>query len=59
MTEDLSLDSVATELQGFLESKARNTAYPSRSLIFKIDNKTTLKIVDSDKKSFEVEEFFL
>ena len=59
MTEDLSLDSVATELQGFLEGKARKTAYPARSLVFKIDNKTTLKIVDSDKQSFEVEEFFL
>lgn len=52
MSEDLSLDSVMNELQLFLKSKARTLACPSRSLVFKIDNKNNLKIVDSDKKSF-------
>jgi hypothetical protein len=59
MSEDLSLDSVANEVHLFLKSRARNLPYPSRSLVFKIDNKNNLKIVDSEKKSFEVEEFFL
>jgi len=59
MAEDLSLDSMMNELHLFLKSKARNLVYPSRSLVFKLDNKNNLKIVDSDKKSFEVEEFFL
>lgn len=59
MSEDLSLDSMMTELQFFLKSKARNLPCPSRSLVFKLDNKNNLKITDSDKKSLEVEEFFL
>jgi hypothetical protein len=59
MTEDLSLDSMMNELQFFLKSKARNLPCPTRSLVFRLDNKNNLKIVDSDKKSFEVEEFFL
>lgn len=59
MTEDYSLDSMTNELQLFLKSKARNLPYPGRSLVFKLDNRNNLKIVDSDKKSFEVEEFFL
>jgi hypothetical protein len=48
-----------TELQFFLKSKARNLPCPSRSLVFKLENKNNLKITDADKKSFEVEEFFL
>lgn len=59
MSEDLSLDSITNEVHLFLKSRARNLPYPSRSLVFKIDNKNNLKIVDCDKKSFEVEEFFL
>lgn len=59
MSEDLSLDSIMNELQFFLKSKARNLPWPSRPLVFKLENKGNLKIVDSDKKSFEVEEFFL
>ena len=59
MSEDLSLDSMINELQFFLKSKARNIPCPTRSLVFRLDNKNNLKIVDSDKKSFEVEEFFL
>lgn len=55
MSDDLSLDSVNNELQLFLKSKARGLPNPSRSLVFRLDNKNNLKIVDSDKKSFEVE----
>lgn len=47
------------ELEFFLKSKARNLPCPARSLVFKLDNKGNLKILDADKKSFEVEEFFL
>lgn len=59
MSDDLSLDSMMNELQLFLKSKARNLPCPTRSLVFRLDNKNNLKIVDSDKQSFEVEEFFL
>ena len=54
MAEDLSLDSINTELQFFLKSKARNLPHPTRSLVFKLENKNNLKITDSDKKSYEV-----
>ncbi len=47
------------ELQFFLKCKARNLPCPNRILYLKLDNKNNLKITDSDKKSFEVEEFFL
>lgn len=59
MSEELSLDSLHVELEAFLKAQARNLAYPVRPLVFKLDNKDGLKISDLNKKSFEVEEFFL
>jgi len=59
MTEDYSADSMYTELNSFLLSQARSFATSSRTLIFKVDFKNTLKVVDTDKKSFDVEEHYL
>jgi hypothetical protein len=47
---------MTNECHSFLQSKARSLGSLSRPLVFKIDNKNNLRLVDSDKKSFEVDE---
>lgn len=47
---------MTNECHSFLKSKARSLVSLSRPLVFKIDNKNNLRLVDSDKKSFEVDE---
>lgn len=44
------------ECHSFLKSKARSLISLTRPLVFKIDNKNILKLVDSDKKAYEVDE---
>ncbi len=46
---------MTNECHSFLQSKARSLGSLSRPLVFKIDNKNNLRLVDSDKKSFEVD----
>ena len=47
---------MTNECHSFLKSKARNLVSLSRPLVFKIDNKNNLRLIDSDKKLFEVDE---
>ena len=59
ISEELSVDSMTNECQLFLKNRSRNLPLSSLPLVFKIDNKINFKIIDSDKKPFDVKETFI
>jgi len=46
-------------MESFLKSQARNEPVPSQPLYLSTDYKTSLKLTDSEKNIFSVEESFL
>ena len=58
-SEELSVDSMINEYQLFFKKRSRNLTLSSLPLVFKIDNKINFKIIDSDKKLFDVKETFI
>ena len=60
MTElDTQISSLYEEMQNFLRLQARNEGTTNQPLIFRTEYKTNLKLTDSEKHTFDVDESFL
>ncbi len=53
------IDSIFKEMESFLKSQAREEPIPSQPLYLRTEYKTSLKLTDSEKNVFPVEESFL
>jgi hypothetical protein len=56
---DAEISSLYEETEHFLKSQARNEAARNQPLTLRTEYKTSLKLTDSEKNIFEVDESFL
>lgn len=57
--QDFPIDNLQQEMESFLKSQARKLPSPSQPLYFRNEYKHTLKLGDSNKNSYPVEESYL